>query len=530
MKPTHHAKINQSIKQKTEGSGKMCDPVDFDKAILLTGYGKFHYEAFTACAICIICVGFQNGLAAYIFPAAQCELRLTSFELSLLNVGFLVGGVLSSFLWGVLADAKGRRSVLVFTHLANASVTVLGATNGSMVGVILCRFFNGFLIGGPGSIVFSYLGEFQPAKCRSSVICYSGVFFTGAWLLLPLLAWIVLPMELSFSMGSFFIVTPWRLFMLILVVPEVLVGFWFLRLPESPKFFLARGDSTKALLVLRKIFATNTGQQPEDFPVKTLLKQRNENPLSRQCKGKVQEMYNQFKSLFKPPLLIFTLLSTSIMFANMFGVFGLGWWLPELFVRFERFHHLHPNRTVTVKELALLNDTKTCKPSFEPAVIESTVIMGVTSLVANAASGWLAARIPLKVIPCATMSVGGLSAMVIFWLSSAWQNLVVASVFQAAMVTANMTIGGVVVELFPTGVGAMAICLTMCAGRVGAMASNLVFGLWMDRRCEIPIFVVAGSVLIGAGLCFFIPRGSGGEREKRKVVEVAVVTHFDTKL
>ncbi|XP_044259117.1 synaptic vesicle glycoprotein 2C-like [Tribolium madens] len=516
---------------------KTSDSMDFDQAIHLTGYGKFHLEAFTACAICISSVGFQNGLSAYIFPAAQCELDLTSFQLSLLNVCFLVGGALSSFLWGVLADAKGRRKILIVTHLLNAAITIICATNPLVFSIIVCRFLNGFLIGAPGSIIFSYLAEFQPPKYRSAIICYSGIFFTSSWLLLPLLAWLILPIDISIAVGSFIKITSWRIFLMVLIIPEIVAGFWFMRLPESPKFFVAKGNQRKALAVLRKMFVVNTGRSAKDFPVKSIIREVRVETFedNLRCRGKtvknLQEMFGQFKSLFRLPLVFLTLLTTSIMFTNMFGTFGLGWWLPELFVRFERFQALNPNSTITVKQLALFSTIKptSCKPSFESAVIRSTIIMGVSSILTNAFSGWLATRVSLRTIPFGTMLIGGISASLIYWLTASWQNLVVASIFQSAMVTANMTIGSVVVELFPTSVGAMAICLTMCAGRIGAMASNVIFGLLMDQHCEIPIFVVAASVLIGAGICYFIPpkrEHKGGCAE----LEIAVVSNFDTKL
>lgn len=126
-------------------------------------------------------------------------------------------------------------------------------------------------------------------------------------------------------------------------------------------------------------------------------------------------------------------------------------------------------------------------------------------MVLNVVSGWCAPRVCLKTIPFVSMLFGGCAALSIYWLKSSIENLIVASLFQATIVAANMSIGCVVVELFPANVGAMAISLTMCAGRLGAMTSNLIFGLFIDQHCEIPIFVVAISVLIGAGLCLAIP-------------------------
>lgn len=114
--------------------------------------------------------------------------------------------------------------------------------------------------------------------------------------------------------------------MIILVLPEVVAGLWFLRLPESPRFFVAKGDPRKALVVLRRMFAVNTGRQAKDFPVRNLLEDvrietRIRNNL--QCRGKtvkaLQEMGAQFRRLFRAPLLYVTMLTTSIMFTNMFG-------------------------------------------------------------------------------------------------------------------------------------------------------------------------------------------------------------------
>lgn len=73
------------------------------------------------------------------------------------------------------------------------------------------------------------------------------------------------------------------------------------------------------------------------------------------------------------------------------------------------------------------------------------------------------------------------------------------------MVTACMSLGSVAVGLFPTSVGAMALSFGVCAGRIGAIVSNLVFGLFMDKQCEIPIFLMSSCVLISAGFCLLIP-------------------------
>ncbi|CAG9772632.1 unnamed protein product [Ceutorhynchus assimilis] len=56
------------------------------------------------------------------------------------------------------------------------------------------------------------------------------------------------------------------------------------------------------------------------------------------------------KSMFQQPLLTVTALTCIIMFANMFGMFGLGLWPPEIFVRFDQFKKLYPNATPSISE------------------------------------------------------------------------------------------------------------------------------------------------------------------------------------
>lgn len=292
-----------------------------------SGYGKFHYEAIAVCATCIITVGFQNGISSYIFPAAQCELNLTSFELGVLNIMFLTGGIISCFLWGILADINGRKQIIAITHLLNTSVTLTCAFVPHKSGLVICRFFNGILIGAPGAIIFSYLAEFQPPRYRSASVCYCGLFFTSSWLLLPVFAHLVLPLDLNYEVGSFLVVKPWRVYLVLMVIPEAVVGMWLTRMPESPKFYMARGDHQMALVVLKRMYSVNTGKNPDTFPVKYLTKglQNESNKIPNTTVSTTKSlrvfltMVKQSRFLFKSPLIVLTALTCTVMFSNMFG-------------------------------------------------------------------------------------------------------------------------------------------------------------------------------------------------------------------
>ncbi|XP_030756916.1 synaptic vesicle glycoprotein 2C-like isoform X2 [Sitophilus oryzae] len=516
----------------------MIDLEDLDTALEKTGYGRFHYEILAVSALSIVSMGFQNGLSSYVFPAAQCDLNLTSYELGILNMAFMIGGIASCFLWGALADNFGRKNILILAHFIDATVTlVCSVLPGSFV-LLVCRFLNGFIVGAPGSIIFTYVAEFQPPKYKTPMVCCCGVFFTLSWLLLPLMAYFILPIQgINFNIANTFIMVPWRFFLIILTLPEFLVTIWLLKTPETPKFHFAKGNHRECLEVLKTMYSRNTGNHPENYPVRKLatdMKMEIQNDVV--CEGKSQRilrnMVKQIKSLFVSPLLKVTFLTCFIMFGNMFGMFGLGLWLPEIFVRFDQFEKLYPNATPSIKELSQLTNEKniSCESTFDSTVTFNTVVIGSTSLFINIICSLLATKLHFKIIPLTAMLVGGVSSGIFYFLTSSMQNLVVASIFQAGMIIANMTIGSIAVELYPTSVVGIGLSLIMFSGRLGAMTSSYLFGYFMDTRCEIPIFVVAFVVLLGGVVGFFVPRQSEYAK-RRKIstassgIEVAVLSH-----
>lgn len=217
-------------------------------------------------------------------------------------------------------------------------------------------------------------------------------------------------------------------------------------------------------------------------------------------------------------------------------MFGLGLWIPEIFVRFDQFKTLYPDDTPSITKLSVLAQEKniTCESTFDASVTFNTVVIASSSLVFNLICAILATKFHFKIIPLVTMILGGVTSASIYFLTSSVQNLVVASLFQASMITANMTIGSIAVELFPTKVVGIALCLIMCSGRIGAMASSFLFGYYMDTHCEIPIFVVGGVVLLGGLLCLLIPRKPKEIRARtlslNNGIEIAVLPGCDVKI
>lgn len=209
-----------------------------------------------------------------------------------------------------------------------------------------------------------------------------------------------------------------------------------------------------------------------------------------------------------------------------FSMFGLGLWLPELFSKIEHFQIEHPNETITIQELALLTKAKnvTCESSFKPSVIYNTISLAASAMAYNALSSWISIKVHSRTITMVSMFLGGIGAGCIFWMKTSLQILIVSCIFQATMVTSNMIIAGIGVELFPTRVNSIAVCFIMCCGRVGAALSNALFGWLMDKHCEIPIVIVAVIVLAGGALCVVVPRKEKCSKDVAPQMKVSVIT------
>lgn len=159
-------------------------------------------------------------------------------------------------------------------------------------------------------ICFPYLGEFQPTKYREKILCWMELFWTLGIIVLPGIAWLIIPLEINIRTPTF-IFGSWNLFVAICALPSILLSFWLFLFPESPKFLIECHENDAALQVLKHIYEMNTGNESSEYPVKMLREK--EKPIIRK-RRLVQEVWQQTKSLFYEPHLKNIILSCLIQF------------------------------------------------------------------------------------------------------------------------------------------------------------------------------------------------------------------------
>ena len=87
-------------------------------------------------------------------------------------------------------------------------------------------------------MVFSYFAEFFSKRLRGAFIIVLAAFWTVGRLYASLLAWVIVPRDISFYLGSFE-VTSWRIFIMLCTIPCFSSAIALIFLPESPGYLFS---------------------------------------------------------------------------------------------------------------------------------------------------------------------------------------------------------------------------------------------------------------------------------------------------
>ena len=205
--------------------------------------GRFQAGLFTLCALSLIMDGFDVQAMGYVGPEVIREFGIPVGQIGPIVSSGLVGILIGSLFFTVLADKIGRRPVLIIGTFFFAILTLLTGLFAQTAGqLMLLRFIGGI---GMGSIIpnaTALIGEYSPARIRVTLIMTITVGFTAgaalgglvsAWMM-PLFGW-----RSVFYFGG-----------AIPLVVGILMVFW---LPESLQFLAARGQFGKVGRWLKRV-------------------------------------------------------------------------------------------------------------------------------------------------------------------------------------------------------------------------------------------------------------------------------------
>lgn len=248
-------------------------------------------------------------LNAFLFPLLSRDWGLSAGQLGWLGTTNLIGMAIGAILLGGVADIIGRKKVFTYALLAFALLSVLSAASPNYEVFIVLRFLAGVGLGGCIPVDYAIVGEFTPSKVRGRVLTGMDAWWPIGATLCGLVA--------AFLAGHG--ITNWRLLLLFMVLPALLVVWVRRGIPESPMYLLRAGRETEAREVIDDL-VRRTGTEPQEY---VMGEPEPAAPLS------IKSILNRVAYLWRFDWKI-TFISWALFSSVLFLYYGALIWLPKI--------------------------------------------------------------------------------------------------------------------------------------------------------------------------------------------------------
>ncbi|ETV71374.1 hypothetical protein, variant 1 [Aphanomyces astaci] len=399
--------------------------------------------------------------------------------------GMLVGGLVG----GVMADAYGRRPIVLLNLGINAVSALLSALSPSLNWLILFRCLAGIGVGGIVSCLFALCVEHLPTSARARYITILCSFWMVGSIATAAMAWVML----GNVVGTHTRILPWanwRHFAACAGLPA-LTSFLltYCYVPESPRFLASQHQYAEAASVLARIAHVN-GQR--EYATPCLTQSDKNHPQRRQDDPYRMQWFVASSRLRKVAL---CLIVTS--FALSFGSYGISTWITKLFVSIGLLNpyanaFLYAGANLPGNLLSYL-----VVDAWGPSVLLKIALVGAaatallfsfqlidtdsTPLRSTASSA-------SSITPTTTQGHHDSSRAVVVLL---------ACVFNAITTAAWNAFGVVSTNAFPLPVRVTAMSVVSSMGRLGAIAAQFVNGFLIGPPPHLmTLLVVTASVLL----------------------------------
>ena len=186
-------------------------------------------------------IAYVNGALDFIVK----EFGLTVAQSGDVAGFLLAGAALGALCSGWLSSKFGRKKVLVLAATIFTLATIFAVSAHSFNLFLVARFIIGLAIGIASFVAPLYLSEIAPYKIRGALIAMYQLMITIGIFLMFL------------SNAALEHTHSWRLMLIVLVIPSIIMLIGTLTLPESPRWKALVGDIDGARVILQKIRASD---------------------------------------------------------------------------------------------------------------------------------------------------------------------------------------------------------------------------------------------------------------------------------
>ncbi|XP_020286619.1 putative transporter svop-1 [Pseudomyrmex gracilis] len=492
---------------------------DFEAAIAAAEIGKFQYLLSLAIIPASWASSIDTSNMSVILASAECDLGLTLFDKGLLNSSIYFGMVLSGFVWGYIADVKGRKKVVLYGYLADSICNILAGFSQNMETLVFFKFLSGLLVSGPHATLMAYSSEFYGAKGRTKIPILVGLSVQFGCIINVLLAWLVIPQPwlVTFWNGAF-VYNSWRMFLSLCGIPTLIGVTCLCFFPESPKFLMTQNRNEDALEIFKTIYSMNTGLPKDNYPISAvgdvnLNNAKQSSDSESDPKSCLSNGIQQMKPLFTNPYLPRILLIVTLQFCGMLCLNTFRLWQPQLFATIKdigsRTNVTNPtfcelldiSVSANANQIATSNGTASCENIPVPdSIYIDSIIVSTSSSVFILCSTIFVNFLQHKYLAMVSHGCALLCVISLIWSPNSLTTLVLTCLYLGLLSKTYNILVGATVLLFPTSLRAMAVSLEMIVGRLGSIMGNFIFPVLLEYGCASPII----NLSCFSGLCILL--------------------------
>ncbi|WP_209687911.1 MFS transporter, partial [Cronobacter sakazakii] len=182
--------------------------------------------------------GYDTGVISGALLFMGSELHLTPLTTGLVTSSLLFGAAFGALLAGHMANAAGRKKIIIYLAVIFAIGAVGTAMAPDVSWMIFFRLVLGVAVGGAAATVPVYIAEIAPANKRGQLVTLQELMIVSG----QLLAYI--------SNASFHELwggeSTWRWMLAVATLPAVLLWFGMMFMPDTPRWYAMKGRLAEA--------------------------------------------------------------------------------------------------------------------------------------------------------------------------------------------------------------------------------------------------------------------------------------------
>ncbi|EDO16287.1 hypothetical protein Kpol_1053p24 [Vanderwaltozyma polyspora DSM 70294] len=190
--------------------------------------------------------GYDTGYISTALISIGTDLdhkELTYGNKEFITAATSLGALISSIFAGISADIFGRKPCILLSNLMFLIGAIIQVTAHTFWQMVVGRFIMGFGVGIGSLIAPLYISEIAPKNIRGRLTVINSLWLTGGQLI-----------AYGCGAGLSHVNNGWRILVGLSLIPTVIQFSCFLFLPDTPRFYVMKGQLEKANKVLHKSY------------------------------------------------------------------------------------------------------------------------------------------------------------------------------------------------------------------------------------------------------------------------------------